>query len=78
MRDIGLPSPVSDAIPPITRDEAVGCKTAICRTHGGQRTGPAYGDKYGDVLFCAVGRTYFRLVQNSSGMHAPLTWPKNL
>lgn len=78
-RQIGLASPASElATPPIHPTEAVGCKTAVCRVHGGHRFGANYGDKEGDVLFCALGLQYWRYTKQASGMHAPLAFPKGL
>jgi hypothetical protein len=78
MRDIGLSHPASDAIPPISASEALGCDTAICRIHGGERLGKAYGDMEGRVLYCPLGGSFYRYTDKRDAMHTPLTWPKGM
>lgn len=80
MREVaGMPYPISDASRPISPDECAQVDTAICRLHGGRiRDGLAVGDFYGRVYLCPIGRTYWRLEKQQSGMSAPLKFPKGM
>lgn len=77
---IGLDYPASPlAKPPIRGPEAVNAPTAICRMHNGRIAhGLAAGDYYGMVLYCPVGKMYWRLQERIPGLFAPLKFPKGL
>lgn len=68
-----LPYPRSDiAEPPITESEARAADTSICRNHKGLVS--QTGEREGIVLFCPVGREYWRYTKRQSGMYAPLRY----
>lgn len=78
-RDLGLSDPVSDlAQPPIHAREVEDCETAICPFHGGTRLGAQYGDRDGKVLFCPLGRMFYRWTVKTNGMYAPLKFAKGI
>ena len=67
------------AEPLITPDEVDNVQTAVCRVHKGHIThGLAAGDFYGRVLWCPIGKMYWRLTERVSGMNSPLKFPKGL
>lgn len=72
-----LPHPASSsADPPITAAEARAADTAVCRWHNGRIVhSPTPADRYGNVYFCPVGRTYWRYSKQDSGFYAPLDYP---
>ena len=79
MRDLGLAHPASDATPAITADECEEWRVAICRYHKGRiGQGLVAGDREGNVYFCPVGRSYWRLTKTMNQMMAPLKWPRGM
>ncbi len=81
MRDVyGAPYGASElAEPLIAADEVKDVETAVCRVHKGHISrGLSAGDYYGRVLWCPIGRMYWRLTQQMAGMNAPLQFPKGL
>lgn len=81
MREVyGSPFGASElAEPLITPEEARAAETSLCRIHRGRiLNGLGAGDYYGRVLWCPIGRMYWRLQKRTPGMFAPLSFPKGL
>lgn len=63
------------ARPPIQPEEAEDAQHSICPLHNGlvRET----GDVEGRVLFCPIGRMYWRYTAKpANGMYAPLPYPQ--
>ncbi|MDE2101725.1 MAG: hypothetical protein KGL39_31050 [Patescibacteria group bacterium] len=62
------------ARPPIQDHEIEGAHTSICVYHNGLVA--QTGDVEGKVMFCPVGKMYWRYSKKQGGMYAPLRYPK--
>lgn len=64
------------ARPPIQPHEIEGAQHSICPFHNGLVR--ESGDVEGRVMWCPVGREYWRYTRKANGgMHAPLSYPKS-
>lgn len=62
------------ARPPIQPHEAERAEESICRNHDGLVL--VTGDREGRVMFCPIGREYWRYTKQQTGMFAPLSYEK--